>query len=151
MDTEGHAWLLEVNRLPGITSSKQNKVEEDIFFDGVIEGALRLCVVPPLLHHHPKDGGVDSRPGCHSGSRDEEAEGDGSVQNWECVSNHSSSTTSSSSSGSQPVGLDHDGLPVVVNTSSTTPWRNCLKFSLYAKKIVAGAVGGNMSLSPTAD
>ena len=119
MDVHGHAWLLEVNRLPGITSSKQNKVEEDIFFDGVMEGVLRLCVLPVL---HP-----DLPP-------EYDSSGD-----WECVD----------SSSQAPV--DHDGNPIVFNCTSTAVWKNVLKFSMYAKKIVAGPMGGGSHKKSQAD
>jgi len=107
MDVHGNAWLLEVNRLPGITSSKQNKVEEDIFFDGVIEGLLNLCVVPILNPSVAKGRGIGE---------------------WEFVDSQ--------------IPLDHDGDPVIFNNTSTAVWRNVLKFKLYAKKMIAGPLGG---------
>jgi len=43
-DSQRNVWLLEVNRLPGLQSSKSNKDEEDTMYNCMISDILDLCV-----------------------------------------------------------------------------------------------------------
>ncbi len=45
-DEDGHCWLLEINRLPGLESSKLNKVEEDRMYDTMMESLLHIVLLP---------------------------------------------------------------------------------------------------------
>eukprot|EP01038_Epipyxis_sp_PR26KG_P009454 gene9454-12738_t len=41
-DTDGHCWLIEANRLPGLESSKNNKDEEDLFYNEMMISLLKI-------------------------------------------------------------------------------------------------------------
>ncbi|CAM9882022.1 unnamed protein product, partial [Discosporangium mesarthrocarpum] len=55
-DAHGGAWLMEVNRLPGLQSSQQNKEAEDKFYDSMMLDLVRLLVLPHLVGCHPNPG-----------------------------------------------------------------------------------------------
>ncbi|CAM9493544.1 unnamed protein product [Scytosiphon promiscuus] len=55
-DSSGGVWLMEVNRLPGLQSSKQNLEEENIVYDGMMLDLIRLLVLPPLTGCPPDQG-----------------------------------------------------------------------------------------------
>ncbi len=42
------AYLLEINRCPGLQSTRQNTVQEDAVYDRMMSDLIRLCVLPPL-------------------------------------------------------------------------------------------------------
>ncbi len=45
-DESGICWLLEVNRLPGLEASAQNKKDEDAMYDSMMLSLLRIVLVP---------------------------------------------------------------------------------------------------------
>lgn len=45
-DEDGTCWLLEVNRLPGLEASSQNKQEEDVMYDEMMLSLLRIVLAP---------------------------------------------------------------------------------------------------------
>lgn len=47
-DEDGRCWLIEINRLPGLESSKNNKVVEDNMYDRMMMSLLQI-VLRPLL------------------------------------------------------------------------------------------------------
>ncbi|CAM9554675.1 unnamed protein product [Choristocarpus tenellus] len=61
-DAEGGVWLMEVNRLPGLQSSRQNKEEEDVFYDTMVVDLLQLLVLPALVGCQPKLGYFEASP-----------------------------------------------------------------------------------------
>ena len=72
-------WLLEANRLPGLSSSAQNKAAEDGLYDGMVTELLeRLCVLTPLRQGKAED----TREDCHywepvGDEEDHHGQGDG--------------------------------------------------------------------------
>mmetsp|Transcript_30998 Transcript_30998/g.40931 ORF Transcript_30998/g.40931 Transcript_30998/m.40931 type:complete len:430 (+) Transcript_30998:74-1363(+) len=54
-DNTGKAWLIEVNRLPGLQSSKSNKEQEDAMYDKMIEDILSIYIYDSTLQKSPKD------------------------------------------------------------------------------------------------
>lgn len=59
--------FLLIRLCAGITSSKQNKAEEDRFFDGMLHDMLGLCVLPPLTGPQPTPGHWDLVGICGEG------------------------------------------------------------------------------------
>ncbi|CAM9612040.1 unnamed protein product [Hapterophycus canaliculatus] len=55
-DSLGGVWLMEVNRLPGLQSSKQNLEEENAVYDGMMLDVIRLLVLPRLTSCTPEEG-----------------------------------------------------------------------------------------------
>jgi len=51
-DTNGDCWLIEVNRLPGLESSKKNKEAEDEMYDEMMTGVLKMALsrLPECSH-----------------------------------------------------------------------------------------------------
>lgn len=45
-DTNGRCWLIEINRLPGLESSIQNKLREDYFYNSMMCGLLQIVLNP---------------------------------------------------------------------------------------------------------
>jgi Tubulin-tyrosine ligase family len=45
-DTNGICWLIEINRLPGLESSKNNKEQEDIFYNEMMDQLLNIVLKP---------------------------------------------------------------------------------------------------------
>ena len=52
LDQQGHCWLIEANRLPGLESSKNNQAEEDRFYDTMMTDLLRIVLSPLLVSAH---------------------------------------------------------------------------------------------------
>jgi hypothetical protein len=48
-DASGECWLVEVNRLPGLESSKNNLVEEDDLYNEMMTDVLKMVLYPSLL------------------------------------------------------------------------------------------------------
>jgi len=61
-DRDGVCWLLEVNRLPGLESSIQNKAEEDIMYDEMMLSLLRI-VLAPLVNEQEQEQGKEQTVG----------------------------------------------------------------------------------------
>lgn len=47
-DEAGDCWFIEANRLPGLESSKNNLLEEDEFYNDMMEQVLRIVLQPIL-------------------------------------------------------------------------------------------------------
>jgi hypothetical protein len=45
-DMDGYCWLLEINRLPGLESSKLNTVDEDLMYNEMMTSLLRIVLHP---------------------------------------------------------------------------------------------------------
>jgi hypothetical protein len=45
-DEKGNCWLIEVNRLPGLESSKNNLMEEDIMYNEMMLSLLQIILFP---------------------------------------------------------------------------------------------------------
>lgn len=63
LDEFDSMYLMEINRLPGLQSSRQNSADEDGLYDSMIRELLDLCVMPFLSgagaknDHESKQGG----------------------------------------------------------------------------------------------
>ncbi|CAN0018419.1 unnamed protein product, partial [Phaeothamnion confervicola] len=44
-DRDGGCWLMEVNRLPGLASSKQNRAAEDAFYNRMCIDMIRIVAL----------------------------------------------------------------------------------------------------------
>jgi len=52
-DTSGRCWLIEINRLPGLESSKQNKKQEDEFYNTMMSSLLHIVLHPVMKNWFP--------------------------------------------------------------------------------------------------
>lgn len=62
----GYMLLLpsSVNRLPGLQSSQQNRLEENKVYDGMMVDVIRLLVLPPIVGCAPVPGLFEVNSTC---------------------------------------------------------------------------------------
>jgi Tubulin-tyrosine ligase family len=120
-DEDGNAWLIEVNRLPGLESSKNNKVIEDVFYDTMMLELLNL-VLQPLEGIDPASGGFKASTTTSCADSVEKGTHQVSPVLWDQVKDGDRSSTA----GGGGVTLVDRGTPAT--------WKNTFSWKAYTRK-----------------
>jgi Tubulin-tyrosine ligase family len=105
-DTSGHVWLLEVNRCPGLASTRENFAEDEAFYSELVSDMLGIVLAPLLT-------AADSDPeAVGSVGSEQERSSAGAEGRFQCVSDAHTD----------------------VSTNGTRLWQNMLELAAYAKR-----------------
>ncbi len=123
VDASGHCYLIEINRLPGLESSQNNLEEEDVMYDTMMRGLLRLVFVQPLLTLYSPESDGANRLACDNGM-------------WDDVSENAKFSFSSTNNNNEA----HDEKNVEMETQklmlqNLLRWKICMK--KHRRKVLA--------------